>query len=132
MVISLFKGRVRTKLQKAFDMWSEYTRILNKDNLMRHQLLQLRVGLQHVESETSNKKALEDNSIRLQTLLLMTLYFFKWKSTSSLILLNEERYYYHHHYYHHHHYHYHRYHHHYHYHYHHYEGILTTSKMLSS
>jgi hypothetical protein len=30
MVISLFKGRVRTKLQKTFDMWSEKTRILNK------------------------------------------------------------------------------------------------------
>jgi len=91
MVTTLFKGRIRTKLQKSFDIWSEYTRTLNKDTLMKHQLLQLQVGLQHVETETKNKKQLENDSIRLQTLLLMTLYFFKWKSTSSMILLNEQR-----------------------------------------
>ena len=65
---------------------------------MKHQILQLQVGLQHVQSETSNKKLLEDNSYRLQTLLLMTLYFFKWKSSSSMMLLNEQRYYHYHHY----------------------------------
>lgn len=58
---------------------------------MKHRLLQLEVGLQHVESETSSKQQLERNSMRLQSLLLMTLHFFKWKSSASLILLKEQK-----------------------------------------
>lgn len=87
----ILRSRMSLKQRYYYDIWLNNCRIMKLQSAINHHAIKLEVGLQRIESERNYLKKTEALNSKLKLTLVMSLFFYKWKSKAAKATLTEER-----------------------------------------
>lgn len=91
VIATWLRSRQRKIIRMCYQRWYFFATAQNKQQLMMNQKLQLDVGMQRVMSEREVVKEAEETCVRLKSILICTLFFYKWRSCVAIAISEEER-----------------------------------------
>ena len=91
VIVTWLRARERKILRMCYQKWHLFATSENSQQLMSNQKLQLEVGMQRVMSEREVVKEAEETCVRLKSILICTLFFYKWRSCVAIAISEEER-----------------------------------------
>jgi hypothetical protein len=91
VIATWLRSHDRKVLRTCYQKWHFFAISENRNHLMANQKLQLDVGMQRVMSEREVVKEAEETCVRLKSILICTLFFYKWRSCVAIAISEEER-----------------------------------------
>lgn len=89
---NLYNPQSKTVKRLYFSRWYARTEVLRNVEIVNQTHLELNVGLQYVNSKETYYHDMDSQHNKLKTILMMTMYFYKWKSRSlQRQLLDEQK-----------------------------------------
>lgn len=90
-LVNMFSSTLRVSVRKAFDRWRSLSKIVSYQIEMQRQHIKVEIGMQHIRSEKKKISEIRDENNKLQSWLLCSVFFMKWKIEDMKEKLLDER-----------------------------------------
>jgi hypothetical protein len=87
----VFSNNNRQQIRKGFDRWKSLSQILSYRIEMQRQHIKVEIGMQHIRSENKKISDVHAENGKLQSWLLCSIFFMKWKIKDTNQRLLDER-----------------------------------------